>query len=144
MLRVYTAGYMAGEGSDRFDWRKVLVTATEDWCKEYEQTRQVCWLNPGVPKNTIPGQGDPDLYSTRDVIQVKTADLIVAYFDLSAARCLGTAHEVGMAYGRGTPFVMIDRSPTIGSLDFQRQCALSVVSGVQKAAEIIAFAAQGL
>jgi len=136
MLKVYTAGYMTGKGSKRNDWRIILVEATE-----FEAIR---WLHPGVPKGVIPGKGNPNIYSARDIIQVRIADMIVAYFDLRIARGLGTAHEVGMACALGKPIIMIDRSPEVGSLDFQRQCALSVVLHIQEAAEIISFAAQGL
>lgn len=143
MLNVYTAGYMTGKGSDRLDWRAALEAAVAELYVEYPEG-EVRWLHPGVPRNTVPGKGDPNLYAARDVIQVRQADMVVAYFDLEVSRSLGTAHEVGMAYALGTPVVMIDKSPVGGALDFQRQCALVVVPSIGKAAEVVAFTAPGL
>lgn len=143
MLNVYTSGYMAGKGSVRIDWRRALEAAVAKRGADYPEG-EVRWLHPGVPRKAIPGKGDPDLYAVRDIIQIRQADMVVAYFDLQVARSLGTAHEVGMAYALGTPVVMIDKSPDVGSLDFQRQCALVVVSEIGKAAEVVAFTAPGL
>lgn len=143
MLNVYTAGYMAGKGSDRMDWRKALEAVVAKRSGDYPES-EIRWLHPGVPHNAVPGKGDPNLYAARDVIQVRHADMMVAYFDLEVARSLGAAHEVGMAYVLGTPVVMIDKSPDVGSLDFQRQCALVVVATIAEAAEVVAFTAPGL
>ncbi len=137
MVKIYTAGYMAGEGSDRPNWREALV-------QEMGVCDHITWLHPGVPPGQIPGQGDPRTYMPRDLAQINSCDICVALFDLKYARCLGAASELGILFQQRKPIIMIDKSPDIGSLDFQRSIATCVVDSIPHAADTILFVADGL
>lgn len=139
MIKIYTAGYMAGKGSDRPDWRAELVH-----CVEYFLEKRVDWLNPGVPDGAVPGQGDPSIYMARDLVQINAADILVALFNLEHARCLGAASEIGIAFQQRKPIIMIDESPKIGSLDFARSISTCVVGSIDEAAERVRFVAEGI
>ena len=144
MLKVYTAGYMTGEGSDRFDWRAKLRSSY--WLSDAAQKGQfaVEWLNPGVPEGEAPGAGDSTFYAPRDIIQIKHADLVFAYFDLKVAKCLGAAWELGLAYGLQKQIIMVDRSKEVGSLDLCRAMSDVVVRTIPKGLERLRFIAKGL
>ncbi len=154
MIKIYTAGYMVGEGVDRPDWRaglkREIIRAIKD---QYGLTQgnsvtymndTIQWLNPAVPRGSIAGQGKPEFYSTRDIIQVKSSDAIVAFYDLNIAKGLGTTIEMGMAYAWQKRIIMIDMSPEIHSLDFNRKIADSVWKNIGDAAIAILFMAEGL
>ncbi len=138
MISIYTAGYMAGSGSDRPDWRADLNNAVGP-----EARMNINWLHPGVPPGEVPGQGSSALYMVRDLAQINRADAIVALFNLEQARSLGSASEIGIAYAQGKPIIMIDTSPDIGSLDFARALSVSIWPSIEEAAEAIAFLAKG-
>ena len=156
MIKVYTAGYMHGEGSDRFNWRKELQKPIRDYFAshfisgdDYSRTcdnfkNYIHWLNPGVPEGQIPGKGDPQMFVPRDLAQIQACDVMVAQFDLSTARCMGAATEVGLAYAWQKRIIMIDKSPDIGSLDFIRGVADAVYQEYDEAAEALVFIAEGL
>lgn len=135
MIKVYTCGYMAGEGSDRFDWRKSLQNMLPDDLIKY--------LHPGVPNGAIPGQGDPKFYSARDILQIRQCDVLFAYFDLSVAKSLGASLEMGLAYGYEKRIIMVDKSPDIGSLDLNRAIADVVWLDLEGAARHLEFVAEG-
>lgn len=143
MISIYTAGYMAGPGSDRLDWRAELVSAVA-FGGTHIGYDGVEWLHPGVPEGAIPGQGDPSIYMARDLAQINRADAIVALFDLGLARCIGVSCEIGIAFQQRKPIIMIDLSPDIGSLDFARVIATSVWEDVESAAIAVRFLALGL
>ncbi len=138
MIHIYTAGYMAGPGSDRPDWRAELNKMVGA-----EARLNIDWLHPGVPDGVVPGTGDSKLYMVRDLAQINRADAIVALFDLDQARSLGSASEIGIAYAQGKPIIMIDTSREIGSLDFARALSVSVWPSIETAAEAVAFLAKG-
>lgn len=149
MVNVYTAGYMAGERSDRFDWRRAAhQLMVEQWNRWYAESPRrpalsVRWLHPGVPDGEIPGSGNPDIYTPRDVLMIRKADMLLAYIDLSVARCLGAVWEMGMAHGMGKPIIMVDMSPEIDSLDLQRSTATSVWTSLEDGVKALAFVAKG-
>jgi nucleoside 2-deoxyribosyltransferase len=143
MVKVYTAGYMAGDKSDRFDWRVEAERIYQGTLGDYAAQNNIKWLHPGVPDGAIPGQGNPDIYTPRDVLQIRKADILLAYIDLEVARCLGAAWEMGMAYATGKPVIMVDMSPEIGSLDLQRSTATSVWTSLEDGVKALAFVAQG-
>ncbi len=136
MLKVYTAGYMAGVGSSRPNWRVQLRSYFKD-------SDCITWFDPGVPKDAIPGEGNPLIYMPRDLAQINEAHVIVALFNLEQARCLGAAVEVGIAYQQRKPIIMIDQNPEIGSLDFVRAVATSVYTDFSAAVESLRFLADG-
>lgn len=138
MISIYTAGYMAGPGSERPDWRTELNKKVGA-----EARMNIVWLHPGVPDGAVPGQGNSALYMVRDLAQINRADAIVALFDLDQARSLGSASEIGIAYAQGKPIIMIDTSPDIGSLDFARALSVSIWPSIEEAAEAVAFLAEG-
>ena len=122
MIKVYTAGYMHGEGSDRPDWRADLRIACKDvFVKKYLHVGDfITWLNPGVPQGTVPGQGDPKLFGPRDVLQIQRCDVVIVYFDLDVARSMGAALAVGLAYALQKRIIMVYRCP-----DLRAQSAVS-------------------
>ena len=146
MVNVYTAGYMAGEGSDRFDWRKKAASllSMQRQVFEDDRTNPVQWLNPGVPKGDIPGSGNPAIYTPRDVLMIRKADILLAYIDLKVAKCLGAVWEMGMAYGMGKPVIMVDMSPEVDSLDLQRSTATAVWPSLEEGVKALAFVAEDI
>ena len=132
-MYVYTAGYMTGSLSDRFNWRKVL----EDVMKLKDSP--IKFLHPQVEAGVIPGQGDNNIYGLNDILLIQKCDLVVAYFDLKVARCLGASLEMGYAHALQKPIIMIDKSPDIGSLDLNRFIASSIHHKISSAAKHLDF-----
>ncbi|WP_428411943.1 nucleoside 2-deoxyribosyltransferase [Pararhizobium sp.] len=137
-MDVYTAGYMAGPGSNRPDWRHDL-----EHCL-LPNLDNIRWLHPGVPPGEEPGAGSADMFFPRDILQIRHCDMMFAYLDLSIARCLGACGEIGFAYGLGIPIIMVDCSAGVRSLDFQRKMATAVFHTLEEGAEALRFSAMGM
>ena len=101
------------------------------------------FLHPGVPPNQIPGQGDPRLYSARDIAQIMACDVLFAYFDLSVNRGLGASVEMGLAYSLQKRIIMVDMSPEIGSLGLNRALADAVWPSLAEGVAHLDFVARG-
>jgi len=140
MIGVYTAGYMTGPDSDRMDWRRKLHQAVY---RQSTDKKIIQWLDPAVPKGAVPGQGDPRFYSPRDILQVKSCDVLIAFFDVDTAIGYGATIEMGMAYAWQKRIIMIDFSPDCHSLDFNRKISDSVWTTIDEAARALYFVAQG-
>lgn len=135
MISVYTCGYMAGKGVDRYNWRNVLVQQLDGW--------PIRWLHPGVPPGDIPGQGNRMLYGPRDVAQIIECHVLFAYMDLEIARCLGASWEMGAAFAYDKRIIMVDKSLKVGSLDLNRWGADSVWTTLEEGAMALKFIAEG-
>lgn len=134
-IKVYTCGYMAGEGSPRYDWRKDLVASLVG--------TNIIWLHPGCPPGDIPGQGNRALYGPRDALMVKHCDVLFAFIDFEVARCIGASWEMGLAFGYDKRIILVDCQPEIGSLDLNRWGADSVWTKLTEGSAALRFIADG-
>lgn len=113
-LRVYTCGYMHGEGSDRHRWRDSLVeqcridTSLRPTRSIPKMQENIDWLHPGVLPGAVPGKGDLRQYSVRDALLIQRCDVLFAYVDITVARNLGAAAEIGFAWAYGKLVVMVN------------------------------------
>lgn len=114
-MRVYTGGYMHGAGSDRFPWRDQLVKDCRDV--------PISWLHPGVFPGDIPGKGNNKIYAARDELLIQKCDVLFAYLDITVARNLGVASEIGYAWALGKIVIVVNANKETvdcGSLDLCR------------------------
>ncbi len=135
MIDVYTCGYTAGEGSPRYDWRKELMKLCTDV--------PINWLHPAAPPGEIPGQGTKELYGPRDALMIERCDVLFAYIDLDVARCLGASWEMGVAWAYQKQVILVDKSPSIGSLDLNRWASSSLWYELRTGAQALRFIAKG-
>lgn len=134
-VKIYTAGYMIQ--GDRFDWRDSLMKRTVF-------LKNITWLHPKAVDGSIPGEGDPEIYSSRDVLQIQMCDILLAYIDLSVAKCLGAVFEIGLAYAWQKRIILVDVNPQIHSLDFCRHMSDSVWDNLSDAVFALDFITENI
>jgi len=116
-LTVYTGGPMPGKEKD---WRHTLP-----------ELDNVEWLHPAYG-------GFPEAYFSRDVIQLKKADVLLAHF-VPGYEHKGILTELGMAFGWNKPIILSAEYKEEHRYEFAIQCASVVVPSLSSAIDIIEF-----
>ncbi|MDP3064550.1 MAG: nucleoside 2-deoxyribosyltransferase [Chloroflexota bacterium] len=126
-MKVYLAGHMHS------DWRNQVIDA----CAE-----GVEFLIPlPTPDRAENGAGDPSLYMVRDLALLRQADLVFALLD-DIARGIGVAAEIGYAYGRGVPIIVVNLAPQVHSFQFLEGLATRTYSTLAEGINALRFATQ--
>lgn len=128
---------MHGEGSDRHRWRDNLV----EQCGS-----NISWLHPGVFPGDIPGKGNPKYYSVRDALLIQKCDVLFAYVDITMARNLGAAAEIGFAWAYGKLVIFVnanEETKNCQSLDLCRAWCHAEHDSLSDAIEHLRFLAKG-
>ncbi len=84
--------------------------------------------------------GDPSLFMVRDLALLHQADLVFAVAD-DIARGIGISAEVGYAYAKGLPIILVNLAPHVHSFQFLEGLATRTYRSMDEGIEALRFAA---